>query len=267
MSIFTDYASGTYASRKRKGVGKRKHYRPLSGSYHKTSSMRNARAIANLNKRTGGFMGLELKFFDTLAVSRNVASATNLTGGEVTPSIPFCLNAMIPGDGESERLGRHIVMRSIKVKGRIQDPVAEGLGLPPATPHCNVYLILDKQTNGAVFNSEDVFTNIGNVNATINSIFLNMENTDRFQVLDSAHMKLDPMVMVDDTSVPQEFSRAQATASFSLSYRWPKGKKVLFKGTGGTIVNIQDYSLHIVAFSTSGNLNIDYGSRLRYTTS
>ncbi len=235
--------------------------RPLSRS----STFRNAKAIARLNKRTGGFMGLELKFFDTsLATPSTMSGNGDLTAGELDPPTVNCLNAMVQGTGEQERLGRFINMTSVKVKGTFLFPVAEALGLPAGAQFVTIFLVLDKETNAAQLNSEDVFTNKAATADLINHLFINMENTDRFQILDSDRVTLHPeFVLQNETGVT--YARGEVKHSWSLSYRWKRGKKVLFKGTAGTVANIQDNSLHVIGYC-KGAVTVDYNARLRYTT-
>lgn len=249
-------------------TGRDKRRMKAKGSaYHRggTTAMRNAQAIARLNKRTGGFIGLELKFLDRFKSFVIMGNATDMSGAEKDPLTVLCLNSLAQGTGESERLGRHCEMRSIKVKGTLVFPATEAQTAPAGQALCAVYLVMDTQTNGAQLNSEDVFTNFGAQVGNLTQPMVNMENTDRFRILDSFHTILVPWTTSEGTN---EFSHGHVNKPFSLSYRWKgKGKRVLYKGTGGNISDIQSNSLHVLAYCINALPGIEYTSRMRYTTS
>lgn len=226
--------------------------------------------INSLNRRIGGFMGLEMKFLDTSIALTAIDTQSNLTGANVDPVTIDCLNSMVQGDGEQERLGRHIVMHSIKVKGHVELPLKEDSGIPLDQIGIKCYLILDKQTNAAQMLSAQVFTNQGAAIDGTTQLFRNMQHTDRYTVLDSYSTVIKPnqTVSTDAGGVATFFHHGKVIHNFSLGYRWPRGKKVLYAGTTGTIANIQDHSLHVLAFADEAGevAQIVYNARLRYTT-
>lgn len=262
------FAGSSYSGGgKKMSYTKKRRYGGIPGGGRATARA-NARSIARLNKRYGGFIGLELKFLDLTLAPTAIASNGDLTGGEYDPATTLCLNAMIQGTTESARIGRFISMKSMTVKGRVVFPGLENMGAPPIAAHVVCYLILDTQANEAGMKSEDVFVNKGATTTMTGRIFRNLEHTDRYQVLDSFKAKLTPMSLVDDPKdTDPTFAHATVHRDFTLSYRWNKGKKVLFSGTGATISSIQDNALHVIAFSTNGTLTIEFNSRCRYTTS
>lgn len=122
--------------------------------------------------RTGGFYGRfgrggELKFFDT-ALSFNIDAT-----GEVPATGQLCL---IPqGVTESTRVGRKCVLKSIEMK-------LDALHVPAAAANSAtvsaIYLVLDKQCNGAAATAADVFTG---TNFPI--ALRNLSNSERFVIL------------------------------------------------------------------------------------
>lgn len=122
--------------------------------------------------RTGGFYGRfgpggELKFFDT-ALSFNIDAT-----GEVPATGQLCL---IPqGVTESTRVGRKCTLKSIEMK-------FDTLLVPAAAANSAtvsaIYVVLDKQTNGAAAAATDVFTGTVMPNA-----LRNLANSQRFVIL------------------------------------------------------------------------------------
>ena len=122
------------------------------------------RALAIANARTAGFLGLEKKFFDTAVAMVALTAPTDAAGGEIDPTaLPgavACLNAMAQGDGEQNRDGKKVVLKSVQVKGFVQKLGGELAAGPDSGTKVFVALVLDTQTNGAQLNSEDVFKNL-----------------------------------------------------------------------------------------------------------
>lgn len=123
--------------------------------------------------RTGGFYGRfgkggEQKFFDT-ALSFLIDST-----GEVPATGQLCL---IPqGVTESTRVGRKCVLKSIQGKMQLlYQPGASGL----ATTSGVIYVVLDKQCNGAAAAATDVFEAAANLHLQ----FHDLANSQRFVVL------------------------------------------------------------------------------------
>jgi len=123
--------------------------------------------------RTGGFYGrfagrgAELKFFDT-ATSFNI---------DQTAEVPASgqLNLIPQGVTESTRVGRKCILRSIMGRWDLAySPGAAAVGATTAA----VYLVLDKQANGAAATFADVF---GGTLATQG--LHNLSNSQRFVVL------------------------------------------------------------------------------------
>lgn len=240
---------------------RRKTYGKNRGLYPKNRVQRNTAAIARLK----GGEGLELKFFDTSLAVTSIANAATMVGGELDPTTLDCLNSMAQSDTSSGRFGRFINMKSIKVSGRLQFAGQEGIVNPPSLPIVTLFLVMDKQTNKVQLDSEDVFTNPGSSIVLLSNLFVDMENTDKFQILDSIKV---PMVTQVTQAGANDYSHASAEAVFHLNYKWKRGKRVLFVGSAGTVANIADNSLHVVGFvNANTEVDVTYNARLRYTSS
>ncbi len=215
------------------------------------------------NVRTGGFLGIELKFYDTKLAATALVTNTDASGGELDPSATIVLNSVIQADGESGRDGRQILMKSIFINGVIDCPIQINETALKAGCHIQLWLVLDKQTNGATINSEDVFVNVAATAIGGTSLLRNLQNTHRFSILDSWETDFDlHTASYDGTNIEQ----GGLLRRFKLFSKL--GMKVNYK-TGGTtedIANIMDNSLHLIGFCTDTGLipRITYSSRLRF---
>lgn len=136
--------------------------------------------------RTGGYYGrfagpgAELKFFDT----------SNSFAFDATGEVPATGQlVLIPqGTTESERIGRKCVIKSIMMRGFCN--FAPGAGATALT-NCYMYVVLDKQCNGAAATVTDVFT--GNNLAVA---MHNLSNSQRFVILKKMRFTFNAMAGV-----------------------------------------------------------------------
>ncbi len=239
-------------------LGPRKRFR----SPRARTSFRVRRRARRLNPRQGGFMGQELKFYDTSLVADDLVAPTDSAGAEIDPSATIVLNSVVQGDGESNRDGRQISMVSIKVKGIVKIPKQSNQTSTDSQPVVKLYLVLDTQTNGATINSEDVFTNPGANAATASSAFRNMQNIMRFKILASATVNLNigPLSW-DGTNMEQTGAEVPWEMFANL-----RGMRTNYKGTTESVANITDNSLHMIGFTSDVTTapNVSYNARLRF---
>ncbi len=222
---------------------------------------RRFRSAANI--RTAGFLGIEVKFYDTSLATAGLLATTDATGGEFDPSATIKLNTVIRGDGEQNRDGKQISMRNITVRGVITIDKQANQTVSDEAPVIFIALVLDTQTNGATLNSEDVYTN-KSANAKLAATpFRNLLFAKRFRVLKSLRFRLpDPNMTYDGTNIEINGYHRQFEMFADL-----RGMKCNFNaGTTEDVANIIDNSLHIVGFCSSQNLgpDINYNARLRF---
>jgi len=163
------------AGRKRAANGKGSAAKKARTDYGTIS----AGAMSALMKRSAGYVrtsgyygrfsgkGAETKFFDTsLSFTFDATGEVPATGQLV----------LIPqGVTESTRVGRKCVIKSIQLRGNmVYAPAAAAVG----STNCILYLILDKQCNGAAAGVTDVFTG-----TSLPSAMHNLSNSQRFVVL------------------------------------------------------------------------------------
>lgn len=133
--------------------------------------------------RTGGNYGryagrnAEMKFFDT-ALSFNI---------DATGEVPATgqLNLIPQGVTESTRVGRKCVLKSIQMRGIV---LFQPGAAATAASTAYIYVVLDKQANGAAAAVTDVFTS-----ANLASAMHNLSNSQRFVVLKKMKFTMAPM--------------------------------------------------------------------------
>lgn len=242
-----------YTAKQRKAYGiKMARKRSSYKSYHENE---------NDNFRTGGFMGIELKFYDQKLVNGALVTNTDGSGIEHDPSATVLLNTVVQGDGESNRDGRRITMKSIYVDGVISCASQANQTATDNAACIFIALIMDTQTNGATLNSEEVYINPGANAALSANLLRNLQFSKRFRILKTVRMELNnPTISYDGTNVEQS----------GIALRWSMFVKlntiVNYSNTTETVANIVDNSLHIIATTSSATLVplISYNSRLRY---
>jgi hypothetical protein len=220
-----------------------------------------------MNIRTGGFIGLETKFLDMAKTATTIDDDVNLATAEMDPTgtgCTGCLSAPAQNATESGRIGRKITIKSLQIEGVLS--VASQLNQTDADPSPIVFiaLVLDKQTNGAQFNSENVYTSPGATELLSASPLRNMEYTNRFRVLKNKQVTFQQAPHVwDGTNIEV----GGQTKPFRFFVEFPRGLPVQFNsGTTANVSAVIDNSLHLMA--TVNNLgyavNLLYNARLRY---
>lgn len=220
--------------------------------------------ISRRNKRTGGFMGIELKFYDQKLIDSTLQKPTDAAGGEENPSATIALNTVIQGDGESNRIGRKITMKSIQIEGTVttSSKASGALGFEPT--QIFIALVLDTQCNGALLNSEDVFTNPGANVITAAKPFRNLQQSKRFRILATRTFTMTNPAIANDTGATGGIIANGLSKPFKIFKRL--GVVTNYTGTTETIANIADNSLNIVAYCNDTELapKLNYICRLRF---
>lgn len=216
----------------------------------------------NFNQRTGGFRGIELKFYDTFLLDSTLTSPTDSSGGEHDPSATILFNTVTQGDGENQRDGRKLTMKALTIRGHINVALAINQTAMHVQPTFMIALVLDTQTNGATIVSENVFANIGANGATAPYAFRNLQFAKRFKILKIKRFSgRQQETSYDGTNMEM----GGYTVPFDM-YVNLKNMQVLYSGTTETVANITDNSLHLIAFTseTSSQASISYIARLRF---
>ncbi len=210
--------------------------------------------IANL--RIGGFLGIENKFIDhELGVT--TLSGT-WAGGELDEGTALSRSAIAQGDGESNRDGRKANLLSVHVKGFLRIISQEAAANPVFGGIVRLILVMDKQTNGAQLNAEDVVTvTTQDINA-----WRNLQNSQRFRILKDQRIEM-PVTNMSTFQV-NDFSTSQQEMPFEFHVVFKKPIVVNHTGTTAVVASIADNSLHLIGISTLGIHQISYVSRVRF---
>lgn len=214
------------------------------------------------NIRYGGFLGIEYKFYDQSLVGASLTAPTDASGMEHNPSATICLNTVTQGTGEKQRDGKNICMKSLYIEGIIEVPQQANQTVTDTAGVVFIAIVLDKQTNGALLNSEDVYLNVAGSAKVAATPFRNLEYSKRFRILAKKRIKLpQPITSYDGTNMEQH--------GYQIPFKfWIKLPNIIstYSDTTETIANITDNSISLLACSTSLGLapTITYQSRLRF---
>jgi len=185
-------------------------------------------------ERTGGYYGrfsgpkAENKFFDT-TLSFNI---------DATGEVPATgqLNLIPQGVTESTRIGRKCTIKSIQIRGQLAYvPVADTSG----TDNVFIYVVLDKQCNGAAAGISDVLTGAG-----MKAAMINLANSERFTIL-----KRFQCVMTSNAGVSGAYSNNLRQIEWFHKCNIP----IEFSSTTGAITEIKSNNLFLLAGSGSAD--------------
>jgi len=184
--------------------------------------------------RSGGYYGrftgpnAELKFFDTaLTFSVDATMEVPATGQLV----------LIPqGVTESTRVGRKCIIKSIEVKGTIADAPAAAAN---AASSAYVWLVLDKQCNGAAAAATDVFTSTAAQTALIN-----LANSERFVILKKWVWSFN-----SSAGVTTAYNNTRREFEYYRRCNIP----IEFSSTTGAITEIKSNNLFLLAGAVGGD--------------
>lgn len=220
-----------------------------------------ARFRATQNRRTGGFLGIEYKFYDTSVVASAIVSPSDAAGGEQDQSATICATTITQGDGEQQRDGRKVVVKNIYINGTVSTAALVNQTAMKVAPIVYIAMVQDKQTNGATIVSENVFKNIGANGILAASPLRNLQESSRYRVLAKVQLDLkDPEASYDGTNI----EIAGTEIPFSLS--WSGMMNILYKATTETIANTVDNSVHVIAYCSNTGLVplLNYNCRTRF---
>nr|DAD57182.1 MAG TPA: capsid protein [Cressdnaviricota sp.] len=207
----------------------------------------------------------EIKFYDTSSPSTAIVASATMAGLEQDPvaNNEFGLSAPAVGDGDSNRDGKKITVYSLQLDGAILYPAQTNQSTADFSPVVDLYVVLDKQTNQAQLNSEDVLTN---TSADTNCPAMrDLGFVKRFRIL--KHIKFTaPLLAItfDGTNIEQ----TGVQKNFHYFHKFKKPMVVNFLGgsTAAAIASVIDNSIHIIARVSNSTLapTLVYNSRIRF---
>lgn len=244
--------------------------RPYIKSRRPTLVQTRARQLARqmVNQRTGGYIGLEVKFYDQAATNQAPSNSATMTTGDIDPATDS-LNCPPVGNNQSSRIGRKINMKSLTVKGIIKWRSHTTDQTPVFIPPVMIAIVLDTQNNSSTgLTTQNVFTNPGSSTSLCCNPLRNLEYTNRYRVLwKKVFQRTMPSAVQSGT--PDTFPHSGIQVPFNI-YLNLKDMPVLFNAESEDSTDIVDNCLHIVSFADNGtasgevDVDIDYISRLRF---
>lgn len=220
----------------------------------------NKRQARPLNYRTGGYVGLELKFLDTSRVkdlANTIAGATALCD----PITADCLNAVALGTGESKRQGRRIWMDTLEINGSLV--LASQEFINGASNTVRIIVVKDTQTNEAQMAGGDYLVNQALTQSEEFNVttFPNLQWKDRFVTLYDKTMQMNCQAV---GIIPDAGVGLVKNFHIKVNVKCPVTYDT--DGEGGTIDTITDNSLHIMVwhYHPQFDMSVRYNARLRY---
>ncbi len=221
------------ASRYRNGNRKRNGYRKRPG-YMACGKMvmSDARKALSIARATKALLNVEYKFLDTIVTAGSVGTS---------PVINQLTN-IVQGDGGSSRDGNQV-----KVVGIYLNYLCT-INASATNTQIRVLLVHDSQTNGAIYTSGDLLSDITAVDSIVAP--LNLDNKYRFKVLyDRVHHLSD-----------------NGNQSISFKKFFKTNSRIRFDGTAGDITDLtsSSYSIMFVSNEATNVAAVTRNLRLRF---
>lgn len=196
--------------------------------------------------RTVGLAGPEpeRKYFTTGLGTTALAAANTWAGDELDPAA-LCLFSPVEGADINNRIGRKVCIKKIAIRGVIEALYRTGVAAMTAGSIARLILYMDKQSNGAQSQAEDLMA-APSVADTDNCLcsYQNTASFGRFKVLVDRSFNLSNGSAVYNGATRDLCGYAM---NFKMSRKFVKPLIVRFNGTnGGTIADIVDNSFHII---------------------
>jgi len=220
--------------------------------------------ITRRRKRSNAQLATEKKFLDNSLVDTALVASTTWAGAELDPATTLCLTAPAQGDTASSRDGKQIIGKYLEIKGHVYMLPQEEAGSPATTTSVYLACVLDKQTNNAQLNSEDVFTSVAASAGLGPEPLRNLNFGKRFKILKSEQ------IIFENTDSSFEAANSYAIAGRVAHFNWYiplKDLRINFNSTTtGVIGNVLDNSVHMLGIcnSTTNAPTISYQSRFRF---
>lgn len=241
-------------------------FQSISTAFNKMAFKRGkkGRKVANkrkpMNYRTGGYQGLELKYFDTTKSITTIGADWATSGFD--PDTILCLSAPGQGDGANERIGRKITIHSVEVTGRVRLIADDTVASPPSSGrNVRLILVVDKQTNQTALASGGlVISTFGSGQQEYGH--RNLEHIKRFKVLADLWIQLD-WTASNGISGSENYVGQSKVFHIKRTMKMP----VIFTDGDGDIASVSDNSIHMLAVTNGvvSELAADYVARIRFT--
>jgi len=220
----------------------------------------------------------EMKYFDcniettaltavttTWPAGTMVDPSTTINLGSAAVATPLCLFAPTVGAALNARVGRKVNVHKVKVHGTVVIAAQATQGAGDNACKVRVALVVDQQTNAAQMTGAQLY-NDGTGPTTVIQSFQNPNNFGRFRVLKDKMIQMGNMNMAGSPTTA-DVIQSGMKVNFKFSVNFKKPLVVHFNATnGGTVADIVDNSLHIVAGTDNSVLapGLAYYTRVCY---
>lgn len=253
-----DAAFGRPVSARRYGAPAKRAKRQATAVRRRNSS----RMVRNV--QSGGFLGVEMKFYDTALAPTAILAPTGCAGAEYDPSVTSMISTPVQGDTEQNRDGKKIACNSVHIDGVINWPGDATDANVAAGSTVFVALVLDTQSNAAQMNSEDCYKNTSASATLAASPQRNLLFGPRFKVLKKRTYTFIPSGTWKNGA--NDFISPGKNTIFS--WHVPLNNMIINfnSGTTASIANVVDNSLHVIAYTNDVQQapTIAYNARLRF---
>ncbi len=210
------------------------------------------------NVRTGGFLGLEMKFAD-IETNSDAFATTWATMEDATND---SVSGVAQGDGESQRDGRKYLIHSIHIRARVFKVFTESQAAPLGDIEGRICLVWDTQTNGAQLTATDVMDG-GQTDDTL--AFRNLQHSKRFRVLWDKSWKLSLNNQTNEGAINLFANGTVTTPIMTFNRRFKTPIPVICSATTAVIAAISDSSLHVIGVANDAAALLNMQIRLRFT--
>jgi len=243
------------------------------------SRSRNRKGYGSVARSRGAAVTGEMKYFDCERVGTALVvpttswlpttimdpSSTINLGDTAVPN-PACLFVPKATASLNGRIGRKVLVHSIKVRGYLKCPTISGEADLVEPTHVRLLLVLDMQTNASQMLPSAVLNGGSEVNTTINS-YMNPNNFGRFRILKDLKFNFASSAAANNNAATT-ITMMQPMKNWKMSHKFKTPLLVDFNATnGGTVADIIDNSFHIMTGASDISINpfIAYYSRVSYT--
>lgn len=211
-----------------------------------------AKIMPSRNRRIGGYLGIENKFYDTFTNYTSVSGAEAWT--LLNPSAG-CISAPAQGDGPSNRDGKKMWITSVHIKGCWRLPSSVNQTTCAPYPTCRVIVYLDNQTNGATPTIADILESTNVITS-----FRNLEYTSRFTILKDQVQVLQNPCVFDGTNIEY----GGCVRPFKMNKKFSRPLEVNMTGSTAGVASVVDKSIGVLICSTDDGADFKYEARIRF---
>lgn len=183
------------------------------------------------------------RYYDTFVGTgiRNVLLSTN----DMQPLV-----GIVQGIDSHQRIGRKITVRSLLINGTCT--LQPGVTATEFTDNAYIYVVLDRQCNGAYAAATDIWSNV--VPA---ASLRNLDNNKRFKILKVVKFNLNAQVGVIGTAA------AYAKRDFDMYIKL--NMPIIYSSTTGAIGEIKQNNIMVFIGANTADVTFAGAMRVRYT--